>query len=173
MNAIVVVDKQWGIGKNNELLFSLPEDMKYFREKTLGKTVVMGSNTLKSFPGGKPLKNRNNVVLYPGGESRDDCVVVQSLGGLAEALTNVPDADIFVVGGAMMYKTMLPYCDRVYVTKVDSDGDATVFFPNLDEMGWRMKSFSKKTDGDYALDFTVYENPAPKNFKRFAQDAER
>lgn len=69
MNAIVVVDEKWGIGKNNDLLFSLPEDMKYFREKTLNKTVVMGSNTLKSFPGGRPLKNRTNVVLFPGGEN--------------------------------------------------------------------------------------------------------
>ena len=69
MNAIVVVDKKWGIGKNNDLLFKLPEDMKYFRQKTLNKIVVMGSNTLKSFPDGKPLKNRTNAVLFPGGEN--------------------------------------------------------------------------------------------------------
>ncbi|MFR5988515.1 MAG: dihydrofolate reductase, partial [Christensenellales bacterium] len=74
MNAIVVVDKKWGIGKNNDLLFKLPEDMKYFRQKTLNKIVVMGSNTLKSFPDGKPLKNRTNAVLFPGGEKRDDCI---------------------------------------------------------------------------------------------------
>ena len=72
MKAIVAVVKKWGIGKKNDLLFSLPEDMKFFREKTLNKVVVMGSNTLKSFPNGKPLKNRTNVVLFPGGEKRDD-----------------------------------------------------------------------------------------------------
>ncbi|MGN0782473.1 MAG: dihydrofolate reductase, partial [Christensenellales bacterium] len=96
MNAIVVVDEKWGIGKNNDLLFSLPEDMKYFREKTLNKTVVMGSNTLKSFPGGRPLKNRTNVVLFPGGEKRDDCIVVGSLEELKQVLTNFPEDDIFV-----------------------------------------------------------------------------
>ncbi|MBO4594179.1 MAG: dihydrofolate reductase, partial [Clostridia bacterium] len=75
MKAIVAVDKKWGIGKKNGLLFSLPEDMKYFKEKTLNKVVVMGSNTLKSFPNGKPLKDRVNIVLFPGGEKRDDCIV--------------------------------------------------------------------------------------------------
>ena len=79
MKTIVAVDEKWGIGKNNDLLFHLPEDMRYFREKTTGKIVVMGSNTLKSFPGGKPLKNRTNVVLWPDGDTRDDCIVVKSL----------------------------------------------------------------------------------------------
>ena len=73
MRAIVVVDKVWGIGKGNDLLFSLPADMKHFRETTAGKVVVMGSNTLLSFPGGKPLKNRTNIVLWPDGPQREDC----------------------------------------------------------------------------------------------------
>ena len=79
MNAIVAVDKNWGIGKHNDLLFHLPVDMKFFRQKTLGKVVAMGSNTVRSFPGGKPLKNRINVVLYPEGEKRADCTIVNSL----------------------------------------------------------------------------------------------
>ena len=86
MKAIVAVDKNWGIGKKNDLLFSLPADMAYFRQNTSGKVVVMGSNTLKSFPNGKPLKNRTNIVLYPGGEKRDDCIVVQNLEELKEEL---------------------------------------------------------------------------------------
>lgn len=138
MNAIVVVDKKWGIGKNNDLLFKLPEDMKYFRQKTLNKIVVMGSNTLKSFPDGKPLKNRTNAVLFPGGEKRDDCIVADSLEELRQVLTSFPEDDIFIIGGAMMYKTMLPFCKRVYVTKVDADGQASVFFPDLDRLGWTL-----------------------------------
>ena len=63
MKAIVAVDKKWGIGKNNGLLFQIAEDMRFFRQQTLGKTVVMGRKTLESFPNGKPLKNRKNVVL--------------------------------------------------------------------------------------------------------------
>ena len=88
MKAIVAVDKNWGIGKKNDLLFSLPEDMKYFREKTLNKVVIMGSNTLKSFPGGKPLKNRTNIVLFPGGEKREDCTIVDSMEELKSVLKN-------------------------------------------------------------------------------------
>ena len=88
MKAIVAVDTKWGIGKKNDLLFILPADMKYFRETTLNKVVVMGSNTLKSFPGGKPLKNRTNIVLFPGGEKRDDCLVVDSLEELKQVILN-------------------------------------------------------------------------------------
>lgn len=112
--------------------------MKYFRQKTLNKIVVMGSNTLKSFPDGKPLKNRTNAVLFPGGEKRDDCIVADSLEELRQVLTSFPEDDIFIIGGAMMYKTMLPFCKRVYVTKVDADGQASVFFPDLDRLGWTL-----------------------------------
>ena len=106
MQAIVAVDKKWGIGKKNDLLFHLKEDMKFFREKTTGKVVVMGSNTLKSFPGGNPLKNRTNIVLFPGGEKRDDCIVVDSLNELSSVLKNYNTDDVFIIGGAMFYKTM-------------------------------------------------------------------
>lgn len=163
MRAIVVVDKRWGIGKKNDLLFSLPADMKHFREMTTGKIVVMGSNTLLSFPGGKPLKNRNNIVLWPGAEKRDDCVIVGSLGELFEAVRAYPKEDVFVVGGAMMYRTLLPYCDEVIATKVDADGGAEVFFENLDELeNWSQVSESEpvETNG-YTIRFCVYRNSRP------------
>ena len=104
MKAIVAVDKKWGIGKNNDLLFSLPEDMKFFREKTSGKTVCMGYNTLLSFPGSKPLKNRVNIVLAPDGVERDDCIIVHTLEDLSKEVNKYDD--VFVIGGAMFYKTM-------------------------------------------------------------------
>lgn len=160
MKAIVAVDKKWGIGKNNDLLFRLSEDMKFFRRTTTGKVIVMGSNTLKSFPQGKPLPNRTNVVLYPGGEKRDDCVICESLEELKTVLSAYREEDIFVLGGAMFYRTMLPYCDKVYVTKVDADGGATVFYENLDELpGWRLVGQSEKTnDNGYEIIFCEYEN---------------
>lgn len=163
MNAIVAVDRNWGIGKNNDLLFKLSEDMKYFRQKTLGKVVVMGSNTLKSFPGGNPLKNRTNIVLFPGGEQRDDCTIVQSLEELSKTLEAYDTNDVFIIGGAMFYRTMLPYCSTVYVTKVDADGGATVFFENLDELdGWKMTDCGEQIqDGDYAIRFTTFSNTNP------------
>lgn len=166
MKAIVAVDKNWGIGKKNGLLFSLPEDMKFFREKTMNKVVVMGSNTLKSFPNGKPLKNRINVVLFPGGEKRDDCVIVQSLDEMKEELKKYNTDDVFVIGGAMFYKTMLEFCSEVYVTKVDADGQAEVFYENLDNRPeWECvySSESIETNG-YTIRFTTYNNLDVKKF---------
>ncbi|MBQ0099597.1 MAG: dihydrofolate reductase, partial [Firmicutes bacterium] len=160
MKAIVAVDKKWGIGKRNGLLFSLPEDMKFFRETTLNKVVVMGSNTLKSFPNGKPLKNRTNIVLFPGGEKRDDCIVVDSMEELSKELKKYNTEDVFIIGGAMFYKTMLPYCSNVYVTKVDADGEAEVFYENLDKLSnWSCVKVSepKETNG-YTIRFTEYKN---------------
>lgn len=164
MNAIVAVDNQWGIGKNNDLLFHLPADMKYFRQKTLGKIVAMGSNTLLSFPNSKPLKNRTNVVLFPGGEQRDDCIVLQSLEDMKAHLSQYPTEDVFVIGGAMFYATMLEYCDTVYVTKVNACGQAQVFFPNLDQKTeWTLaESTQPVLDGDKEIVFCVYKNSNPK-----------
>ena len=166
MKAIVAVDKNWGIGKKNDLLFHLPADMAYFREKTLNKVVVMGSNTLKSFPGGKPLKNRVNVVLFPGGEKREDCVVVESLDELSSVLKNYNADDVFIIGGAMFYKTMLPYCSEVLVTKVNADGGAEVFYENLDKLQeWScVKTSEPEITNGYEIRFTVYKNSQVKEF---------
>ncbi len=166
MKAIVVVDRNWGIGKKNDLLFRLPADMKHFREMTNGKVVVMGSNTLLSFPEGKPLKNRTNIVLWPGGKAREDCTIVQSLEELFQELGRYPSDDVFVIGGAMMYRTLLPYCSEAIVTKADADGGAEVFFENLDEAkNWALKSQGEplETNG-YTIRFTVYKNSAVQSF---------
>lgn len=165
MKAIVAVDKNWGIGKKNGLLFSLPEDMKFFRETTLNKVCVMGYNTLLSFPNSKPLKNRVNIVLAPNDVSRDDVIVTHTLEELSATLENYAD-DVFVIGGAMFYKTMLPYCSEVLVTKVDADGGAEVFYPNLDEdKRFTLVSESEPivTNG-YEIKFTVYKNNAVEKF---------
>ena len=166
MKAIVAVDKCWGIGKKNDLLFNIPLDMKFFREKTAGTTVCMGYNTLLSFPGGNPLKNRTNIVLWPGGEKREDCTIVGSLDELKSVLDGYKDEEIFVIGGAMFYRTMLPYCESVLVTKVDADGEAQVFFENLDEMeNWCMTDCSEVVkSGEIDLCFTTYTNSAPVDF---------
>ena len=162
MRAIVVVDRNWGIGKKNDLLFRLPADMKHLREVTAGETVVMGSNTLLSFPEGKPLKNRTNIVLWPGGEKREDCVVVGSLEELFSEVKKYPQEDVFLVGGAMMYRTLLPYCDEAIVTKADVDGGAEVFFENLDKLeNWSLSEAGEaiETNG-YTIRFCRYKNAA-------------
>lgn len=138
MKAIVCVDKFWGIGKNNDLLFSLPEDMKRFREETTNKVVVMGLNTFKSLPNG-PLKNRVNIVLDPTGTPIEGATVVPSIFKLSLEASKYKSEDIFVVGGASIYQQLIPFCSEVLVTKVDADGKADRFFPNLDEMSnWKI-----------------------------------
>lgn len=163
IKAIVAVDKKWGIGKKNDLLFSLPLDMKFFRETTLGKTVCMGYNTLLSFPNSKPLPKRKNIVLCPEGIERDDAVMVHSLDDMLTAIKNEED-DVFVIGGAMFYRTMLEYCDEVLVTKVDADGEAEVFYENLDKLdNFECVEESEvfETNG-YNIKFTKYKNNSPK-----------
>ena len=166
MQAILHCDRNWGIGKKNDLMFRLPKDMKFFRSTTSGKVVVMGSNTLLSFPGGKPLKNRTNIVLWPGGDrnraEEDGFVMVESLPDLFAEIAKYSPEDVFVIGGAMMYHTMLPYCSRVLLTKVDADGGAEVFFDNLDKLdNWSMTQCSEpEEDNGYIIRFTTYENSA-------------
>ena len=163
MQAIVVVDAHWGIGKKNDLLSRLPADMKHFRETTAGKVVVMGSNTLASFPEGKPLKNRTNIVLFPDGAPRDDCLIVRSVQALLAEVKKYPAEDVFVIGGAMLYKTLLPYCSGAIVTKAAADGGAEVFFENLDRLSnWhcREESEPQETNG-IEIRFCRYTNDAP------------
>lgn len=131
IRAIVHADKEWGIGKGNGMMFSLPKDMKFFRETTMHHVVVMGGNTLRSFPHGKPLKNRVNIVLSRE-QVRDDCVIVRSYEELLAEMKAREDEDIYVIGGGEVYRALLPYCEEVLVTKVDAIGGAEVFFPNLD-----------------------------------------
>ena len=163
ITAIVHVDKEWGIGKGNDMMFSLPKDMKFFRETTMGNTVVMGGNTLRSFPNQKPLKNRVNIVLSRG-QVRDDCVIVRSYEELKNTLKARKNEEIFIIGGGEVYKELLPYCDRALVTKVDAVGGAEVFFPNLDEM----ENFVCVNEGEpiedngFVIRFTTYVNNAPK-----------
>ena len=160
MRAILHADKNWGIGKNNGLMFRIPADMKFFKETTIGNIVVMGSNTLKSFPQGKPLKDRINIVLYPDGEDREDCKIVRSVEELFKEIKKYPPEKVFVIGGQMMYRTLLPYCDEVLVTKVEAEGDADAFFENLDENGnFKLvyESEPQETNG-YTIKFTTYKN---------------
>lgn len=159
--SILSVDKKYGIGKNNDLLFHLPLDMKFFRETTKGHMVFMGENTLLSFPGSKPLKNRINVVLSQDPtHNYEGCENVHNFDEFIKILRkNGENSDVFVIGGASIYRQTLPYVDKVLLTKVDADGEATVFFPNLDEDP-NFECTDKGTpiqDGDYIIRFTTYK----------------
>lgn len=165
IRAIVHADKEWGIGKDNDMMFSLPKDMKFFRETTLGRTVVMGGKTLRSFPNGKPLKNRVNIVLSRG-QVRDDCIIVRSYDELFSLLKSHENEEIYIIGGGEIYKTLLPYCDEVLVTKVDAVGGATVFFPNLDKDENFVCVYESEAleDNGYTIRFTTYKNKNRQSF---------
>lgn len=130
MKCIVAVDANWGIGRNGDQLYYIPEDLKRFKELTLGNTIIFGRKTMATFPNGKPLPGRKNVLL-----SSDSSLASKELDvvcSVEEAVATLPD-DTFVVGGGMVYKALLPYCDTVYVTAtMKSYPNADTFFPNLD-----------------------------------------
>jgi len=157
--AIVHADKEWGIGKGNDMMFSLPKDMKFFRETTMGHTVVMGGKTLRSFPNQKPLKNRVNIVLSRG-QVCDECVLVRSYEELKNELKKRENEQIFIIGGGEIYRELLPYCHGAYVTKVDAVGGAEVFFPNLDEHPdfVCVDEGEEMDDNGYKIRFTEYKN---------------
>ena len=161
--AIVHADKEWGIGKGNDMMFSLPKDMKFFRETTSGHTVVMGGKTLRSFPNQKPLKNRTNIVLSRG-QVRDDCIIVRSYDELFAELKARKNEEIYVIGGGEIYRELLPYCHGALVTKVDAIGGADVFFPNLDENEnfICVEEGERIEDNGYTIRFTTYQNKKPK-----------
>lgn len=160
MNLIVVVDKNWAIGCNNKLLTNLPADMKFFRETTTGKVVVMGRKTLESFPGGQPLKNRTNIVLSSNPSYQvKGALSVHSTEELLEELKKYPGEDIYVIGGESIYRQLLPMCDLAHVTKIDHEYAADTYFPNLDELDeWKITGASdEQTYFDLEYRFLKYE----------------
>lgn len=132
MKGIVVVDKNWGIGKEGGLLTHLPGDLKYFKEKTLGKIIVMGRKTLESLPGKKPLPGRTTIVLTKDKTFQADCTICYSMEELFQELGKYPKEDIFVAGGAAIYEQLLPYCDSYFVTKMEESFEADRYLNNLD-----------------------------------------
>lgn len=157
---IVAVDSKWGIGKKNGLLFKLKKDMKFFQETTTNKIVCMGYNTLLSFPGSKPLKNRRNLVLCPEGVEIEGCECFHSFEEILEVIKKLSvDNDVYIIGGAMFYKSMLPHYEKILVTKVAADGEAEVFFADLDwNISYRLTEESEELeDNGYKIKFTTYE----------------
>ena len=162
---ILCVDNKWGIGRKNGLLFSLPKDMKFFRETTFGHVVALGENTLLSFPNAKPLKNRQHIVLSQ--DVTHNYEGVENVHDFKEFLKLIKDKslkeDVFIIGGASIYRQTLPYVDKVYLTKVYADGNAELFFPNLDEdSNFELEKESEvMEDNGHSIKFCTYINKNP------------
>ena len=130
MNLIVAVDQNWAIGKGGDQLIYIPEDLKRFKALTTGHPVILGRKTLATFPGGRPLKGRDNLILSAtSGYQVEGATVYPNIDAL---LAEAPE-DAFVIGGESVYRALLSYCDTAYVTKIDAEFPADRYFPNLDE----------------------------------------
>ncbi len=158
MKMIVAVSENWGIGKDNNLLFSIPEDMKFFRTTTANSVVIMGRKTLESFPGKKPLKNRINIVLTKDSGYETEAIVCTSKDEVMKVLETTENKNVFVIGGESIYKLFEPECDTAYVTKVKALADADTFFINLDESAdWVLsEQTEEKEDNGYKFSFCTY-----------------
>lgn len=134
MKAIVAVDKNWGIGKDGGLLVHLPGDLKYFKEKTIGQTIIMGRTTVESLPGGKALPDRTTCCLSRDmSYKRDDCIMFYNDSDLLVGLTYNNTEEVYVCGGAQIYLTFFDKCESFLVTKIFEEYEADKHFPNLDE----------------------------------------
>ena len=130
MQLIAAVDRNWAIGRDGDQLAYLTADLKRFKALTTAHTVILGRRTLATFPGGRPLPGRRNLVLSGKPDFRPQGAEVFSS---LETLLAVAPADAFVIGGGSVYRALLPWCDRAYVTKIDAAYPADAWFPNLDE----------------------------------------
>ena len=167
--SILNADINFGIGKKNGLLFNLPLDMKFFRETTKGHVVCMGQNTLLSFPGSKPLPKRTNIVL--SGDINTNYEGVINVHTFEDFLKTIKEyslkEDVYIIGGASIYKQTLPYVDKVLLTRVYADGKAEVFFPNLDEDDnfELVEQSGPVVDNGIEIRFTTYINKAKKEIE--------
>lgn len=148
MILIAAVDAHWGIGNKGKLLASIPADMRFFKETTTGHVVVMGRKTLESFPGQRPLKNRVNIVLTrdPSYE-REGARIVHTQEELQAVLAEYADEEVYCIGGASVYRQLLPLCEKALITRIGASYEADAYFPDLDtDPEWRESARGKEQD---------------------------
>lgn len=139
MNAIVVVDENWAIGNDGNLLVHLPGDLKYYKEKTTGNVIVYGRKTLSTYPGGKPLPNRTNIVLtHNMNYENEECIICHSREEVLETVRAYEDDKVYISGGSETYNLFFDDVDTFYVTKIYASYEADRYFPNLDELGYEI-----------------------------------
>ena len=156
MNLIAAVDQNWAIGKDGDQLCYIPADLKRFQTLTTGHAVILGRKTLATFPGGRPLKNRRNLIL-----SRSAAFAPEGAEVFADvdSLLEAAPADAFVIGGESVYKALLPYCDKAYITKINRAWPADAFFPDLDaDPAWQVTEEGEPLEHEgLAFRYVTYE----------------
>ncbi len=157
--AIVAVDENWGIGNKGELLVSLPEDQKQnFKVKTLGHPVIFGRKTLDTFPGGRLLPGRENIILTRNPDLQvNGATVLHSVEEVVDYTKKDPDECYFIIGGEQIYKQFLPYCDTCIVSKIHKSFEADAFFPNLDNLkDWKVLSREANVHSVKGVTFAIW-----------------
>ena len=157
MIAIAAVDRNWAIGNKGQLLISLPEDQKgVFKKYTAGHTVVFGRKTLETFPGQRLLPNRVNVILSRNFDfEKEGAVVLHSVDELEDFLALSAD-EVFLIGGASMYNTLIGLCDKAIITSIRAEYEADCYFPNLDEdPSWELTEEEPPVMSEKGVEFTV------------------
>ena len=150
INIVAAVGKNLELGKDNKLLWNLPTDLKYFKNTTMGHPVIMGKNTYESI--GKPLPGRKNIVLST--TLKDENVIV--LNTIEEVLKNIEKEDAFIIGGAKVYESFLPYTDNLYLTLVDDSPNADVYFPKFNEEDYEKEILSENEENGLNFKFVIY-----------------
>jgi dihydrofolate reductase len=161
VSLIAAVTKNNVIGKDNDLPWKLPDDMKYFMETTKGHAVIMGRKNFDSLPPKfKPLKERFNIVISKSYRDSNVCVVSSIESAFEQARANNSNEEIFVIGGAQIYKLALPFADRLYLTEIDTVLDGDTYFPSFNKNEWKeasRKHHARDERHAYPFDFVVYE----------------
>lgn len=157
ISLVVAISQNRAIGKDNQLLWHLPEDLKHFKRITSGHSVIMGRKTYESI--GKPLPNRRNIIVSR--QSDYQVVGTETASSLAHAFKLCEnEKEVFIIGGAEIYKQSLPYADKIYLTLVEAEMDADTFFPSLNDQEWQqtvLDSFEQDDRHPYAFRFLLLE----------------
>ena len=163
MQLIAAADARWGIGKDGKLLVSIPADMKNFKTVTAGKTVIMGRKTQESLPGKRPLAGRRNIILTRQADyAAEGFETASGVEELLKLIEGTDPDDVFCIGGAEIYRLLLPYCDKALITRIDHVYDADAFLPDLDEdSAWKLVEESdEQVFFDLTYHFCTYQNTA-------------
>ena len=162
ISMIAAVAENGVIGKDNDLVWNLPDDMKYFVKKTKGRHVIMGRRNYESIPPKfRPLPNRPNLILSRNAAYHaDGCTTVTELKSALNIAAENGETEAFIIGGAQIYKMGLDHAERMYITEVKGSFDGDAFFPDFDKNHWKEISRShhpKDEKHDYAFDYVIYE----------------
>ena len=151
---IAAIGSNGELGLNNNLIWHLPGDLKFFKKTTMNKSIVMGFNTFKSLP--NLLKNRNHIVITHQNISNPNIKVVNSIEELFEYLKKIDD-DVYVIGGASIYKELMPYSTKMILTHIEATHEADVYFPSIDETEWNKKLIKENSDNGIKYKHYVYK----------------